>query len=108
MAKGDYALTVPQIRRAAELYADGYSRRQIAAYFGCSDTAAGNALRLAGVQFRDRKSAAILGLQHWMKSRRTTTFGPPSTSQPRTAMNAMQTAGDGMGRHQYKEKPCTA
>jgi hypothetical protein len=25
-----------------------------------------------------------------------------------TAMNAMQTAGDGMGRHQYKEKPCTA
>lgn len=66
----NYALNSAQVRKAAELYADGLSRRQIADHFGVSDTAAKNALRLAGVTFRERKAAAVLGLQHWMLARR--------------------------------------
>jgi hypothetical protein len=66
----NYALTMPQVKKAAELYERGYSRRQIAAYFDVSDTAAKNALVLAGVKFRERKAAAVLGLQHWSLSRR--------------------------------------
>jgi hypothetical protein len=66
----NYALTMPQVKQAAELYRDGYSRRQIAKFFDVSDTAAKNALILAGVTFRERKSAAVLGLQHWKKQRR--------------------------------------
>ena len=66
----NFALTDSQVRRAAELYRDGYSRRQIGDYFGVSDTAAKNALRLAGVQMRERKAAATLGLQHWSRSRK--------------------------------------
>jgi hypothetical protein len=70
MAKGDFSLTVPQMKKAAELYGSGFSRRQIGDYFGVSDTAAGNALRFMGVTFRDRAEAATLGLQHWKKARR--------------------------------------
>lgn len=62
MAQGDYRLTMPQIKQAASLYRIGLSRRGVAAHFGCSDTAAGNALRLAGVPFRDRAAAATLAL----------------------------------------------
>jgi hypothetical protein len=56
----NYALNTMQIKRAVELYADGYSRREIAAYFGCCDAAAGNALRLAGVKLRDQGEATAM------------------------------------------------
>lgn len=65
----NFALTAPQVTRAAELYADGYSRRELAGYFDVSEGAVRNALALSGVQMRERKSAAVAGLQRAKRER---------------------------------------
>lgn len=66
----NYALNTAQIKRAAELYADGYSRRDIGNYFGCSDSAAAAGLRLAGVKLRTKSEAATLSNAARKKPRR--------------------------------------
>lgn len=66
----NYALTVPQIKRAAELYRDGHSRRDLARHFGVSEGAVRNALRLEAVPMRERKAAAVTGLQRWSRERK--------------------------------------
>lgn len=63
------ALTTHQIPRAARLYRDGHSRREIAAFFGVSDMAIRTALKLAKEPMRDRKQASSLGVKRWAKSR---------------------------------------
>lgn len=66
----NYALTTHQIRHAAELYRDGYSRGEVARVFAVSEMAVRNALALAGVPMRPRREAAIAGLHKWMVARR--------------------------------------
>lgn len=70
MSGRNVALTTRQIARAAELYQDGHSRREIGAYFGRSEQAARTALALAGVAMRERKAAASDGVKRWAKSRK--------------------------------------
>lgn len=72
MAAGDYALTVPQIKQAAELYLDGNSRREVARFFDVSEEAVKSALRLEGVRMRPRSEAATLAMQKWKQSRKRT------------------------------------
>jgi hypothetical protein len=72
MAAGDYALTVPQIKQAAELYLDGNSRREVARFFDVSEEAVKSALRLEGVRMRPRSEAATLAMQKWKRSRKRT------------------------------------
>jgi predicted DNA-binding protein YlxM (UPF0122 family) len=53
----NFALTMNQCKRAADLYRAGYSIDQIADYFGRSHMAVRNALKLLGVQMRPRVEA---------------------------------------------------
>lgn len=83
----NFALSAPQIKQAAELYADGFSRRELAAYFDVSEGAVRNALALSGVQMRERKSAAVLGLQRASRERqrKASAFRPAVTDCGRWA-----------------------
>jgi predicted transcriptional regulator len=58
MATGDFALTVPQMRQAAQMYGEGRSQRAIAQALGASRTAVRSALRHHGVSPRPQKEAA--------------------------------------------------
>jgi hypothetical protein len=60
MATGDFVLTAPQIVRAARLYREGNSLRQIADHFQVSAMAVKNALTFAGVALRERHEARRL------------------------------------------------
>jgi hypothetical protein len=58
----NYALTVPQIKEAAKLYAKGYSMIDLEAHFGVSRQAVKNGLLLAGVKLRTRVHAMEIAL----------------------------------------------
>ncbi len=61
MARGDYALKVPEMKEAARLYTEKlWSASQIAYHFGVCPSAVKNALRFQGVQMRDRVEALRL------------------------------------------------
>jgi hypothetical protein len=72
MAAGDYALTVPQIKQAAELYLDGKSRREIARFFDVSEMAVRSALKHQKVPMRPRVEAVGIAMQKWKLSRKRT------------------------------------
>jgi hypothetical protein len=55
MATGDFALTVPQMRQAAQMYGEGRSQRAIAQALGASRTAVRSALRHHGVSPRPHR-----------------------------------------------------
>jgi hypothetical protein len=58
----NFALTLPQIREAVQMYGKGNSLGDLERHFGCSRTAIRNALRLAGVKLRERKHAVQVAL----------------------------------------------
>jgi DNA-binding NarL/FixJ family response regulator len=52
------ALSPQEMLRAAEMYRDGKSRRQVAAAMRCSETAVTTALRTFGMKLREQRRAA--------------------------------------------------
>jgi transposase len=78
----NYALNMPQIKQAAQLYRIGMSRRQVAAHFNVSERAVTSALRYVGQPLRERKYAAAFALskdpfKHVADSRSQTTKSDP-------------------------------
>lgn len=55
-----YRLSPAQRLEAASMYAKELSARQIAEHFGCSVQAVRNALKVQGVQFREKRQARDL------------------------------------------------
>lgn len=53
----NYALLAPEVKQAAQLYESGLSSRQIAARFHVSQQAVKSALKLMGVQMREKHEA---------------------------------------------------
>lgn len=56
----NYALLAPEVKQVAELYQSGLSARQIAARFHVSRQAVRSALKLMGVQPREKHEARRL------------------------------------------------
>lgn len=56
----NYALRAPEVKQAAELYESGLSARQIADRFHVSAQAVRSALKLMGVQMREKHEARRL------------------------------------------------
>ncbi len=60
MPAGDFALRVPEMRQAVQMYESGRSMRQIADKFGVSQHAVKNALTYCGVARREKQEARRL------------------------------------------------
>lgn len=79
----NFALKLPQMRKAAELYLDGHSRREVAKRLRCTDSAVRSALRVMNVKPRPQPSATVLANKRRAKPAKASAFRPAHTEMGR-------------------------